>query len=454
MLDDTIVALGTPPGESGVAVVRMSGPRAADYALKLFQPVKAQDMTQKPGHTLTLGWLTDEGGQAVDQVLLALMYAPHSYTGEHTAEFHCHGGMSAVRACIRLCLQAGARLAAAGEFTQRAYLKDKIDLTQAEAIIDVIKAGSEKSLKIAVGQLKGRLRQQIEAVEDNFVELNALLLASMDFPEEMGNFDRGHAEAIVRRLQEQLEQLLRTAARNEIYRQGVRLVICGKPNVGKSSLLNYLLDQDKAIVTDIPGTTRDVVEDYIYMRGLPVRVMDTAGLRPTQDVVEQIGVEKTKEAIEQADIILFLLDAATGITGEDQRALAEIKAGKDSMVLVVNKTDAGEIADAAILGLPISARIAVKTGQGLEQLQELIADKITGGDRNDDMDIMVNLRQRQAMEQCREQVGQLLLSIGTQPLDCLSVDVQTVLDSLGEISGKNLAEEIVDRIFRDFCIGK
>jgi tRNA modification GTPase len=459
MLDDTIVALATPLGESGVAVVRLSGAQALVYAGRLFKPQKAQDMAKKAGHTLTLGWLTDETGAVIDQILLAVMRAPHSYTGEDVAEFHCHGGMYAVRACIRLCLQQGARLAEAGEFTQRAFLHDKVDLTQAEAIIDIIQARSERGLKIAADQLQGRLRQQVEALEDRLTELGALLIASLDFPEDVGDFDQDYAQQSLRCMQLQTEALLQAAARNAIYRDGVKMVICGKPNVGKSSLLNYLADREKAIITDIPGTTRDIVEADIYIQGVPVNLLDTAGLRATDDLVERLGMEKTRAALETADVILFMADGAGGVTPEDEQAFAAVAPYAERALLLINKADVMtvDLADAEMsFALPLRERslISVKTGQGLAELLALLAVKLTGSAAPDNLGVAINLRQQQALERYRDKIVQLLTLLPDAELDCLAVDLQEAADILGELSGKNLAEDSIERIFREFCVGK
>jgi tRNA modification GTPase len=468
MWDDTIVALATPPGESGIALVRMSGPAALTYAGHIFTPVTPPPAAERPSHSLTLGWLTEASGAVLDQVLLGVMRAPHSYTGEDVVEFNCHGGSQAVRACLRLCLAEGARPAEPGEFTERAFFHDKIDLTQAEALQGLIRAQSEQGLKIAAHQLQGHFREQIAALEDQLIAVDAALIASLDFPEEVGDFDRDGAAASLRQVASVLERLLVSADRGAIYRDGVRLVICGKPNVGKSSLLNRLIEQDKAIITDIPGTTRDIIEERINLNGIPLRLMDTAGLRETGDVVERIGVDKTKEALETADIILFVLDAAAEFTPEDAQAGAAVANFSPRIIRVFNKIDALEQGEIDAL-TPIrraeiffdnwdpsieSALISVQTGAGLEELWAAIARRLLGPGVNEGQELMVNLRQRQALQTCQERVEELQQSLDAASLDCLAIDLQEILDALGEVSGKNLSEDLITRIFRDFCIGK
>jgi len=457
MLEDTIVALATPPGESGIAIIRLSGKEAVRIAGNLFQPYYGQIMSEVPSHKLTLGWLLEDK-EPLDQILCVIMYGPHSYTGEDTAEFHCHGGMYVVHSCLRLCQQAGARMAMPGEFTQRAFLNGRIDLSQAEAIANIINAQSKKGLQIAAGQLKGQLRDLINAMEEDFIAMDALIIASMDFPDDVGDVDRMSIRESLIAIKQKLDRWLEAAGRNEIYRTGIRLVICGKPNVGKSSLLNCLIQKDKAIVTDIPGTTRDIIEDFINIAGIPVKIIDTAGLRETDDVVEKIGVSKTKTAVETADIVLFMLDVTTGATVGDWQAYAEIR-GKAPIILVYNKIDADHTVDfaetAKQFSLPEWVSISIQNDLGIGDLQELIYSQALGSaTRQEEMAVMVNLRQRDAMERCRQQVENLLATVDTETLDCLSIDVQNALDALGEISGKSLAEDILDRIFRDFCIGK
>ncbi|MCX5780865.1 MAG: tRNA uridine-5-carboxymethylaminomethyl(34) synthesis GTPase MnmE, partial [Firmicutes bacterium] len=407
--------------------------------------------------TLSLGWIIDQDGSKIDQVLLGMMRAPHSYTGEDVIEINCHGGSMPVRRCLQRCLAAGMRLAEPGEFTKRAFLNGRLELSQAEAVVDIIRAKTERGLKLAMQQLEGSL-SYLETIEDQLLNLNAIVEASLDFPEEVGEVDYEEAAAILTRVLTDMDQIIAAGRRNEIYRDGVKVVICGKPNVGKSSLLNALTKKDKAIVTEMPGTTRDVVEDFINIRGIPVKIMDTAGIRLTDDFVEKIGVEKSKAVIEQADLILFMLDLADGISQDDLDIYQTLK--RDRLIILVNKEDidrksisAEQLAD--LFPEVNLIRTSMINDTGLDELEKTIEEMVLYGSLPaDGMDIMINLRQKNALLRSREQVENALQNLGQVTPDCLGVDIWGALETLGEVSGKTLKEEVIDRIFRDFCIGK
>ena len=459
LLEDTIVAISTAIGESGIALIRMSGPQAAAILEQAFVPSSPrQAILPEDTHRLLLGWITSGTGVKLDEVLVSVMRAPHSYTGETVAEINCHGGYQAVTACLNRCLELGARMALPGEFTQRAFLNGRLDISQAEALKELIGAKSQKGLTLAVEQLHGRLRSKLEELEDLFTHLQGMTLASMDFPDDVGDLDEAEAIELIEQIQAQFARLYRASEQTEIYRSGIQLVICGKPNVGKSSLLNYLLNQEKAIVTNIPGTTRDIIEDFIHIQGVPVKLMDTAGIRETEETVEKIGVERTREAIAHADVLLFLLDTESGITEED-REVAALFREKENVLIFVNKTDCAQpkITEEALAQFGNRPHLfgSIRSRLGMEALEDAVMQQVgLEQTEQDDLEILTNVRQKQILKQCIAQADVIHESVGTTSLDCLAVEIDTALLLLGELSGRDLAEETMERIFRDFCIGK
>ncbi|NLB18072.1 MAG: tRNA uridine-5-carboxymethylaminomethyl(34) synthesis GTPase MnmE, partial [Syntrophomonadaceae bacterium] len=337
MLDDTIVAISTPPGEGGIALVRISGFQALEIAAQFIESRGGQELAELKSHTLTLSLVKDDDNQIVDEVLVGIMRAPRSYTGEDVVEINCHGGTLATRKALDLAVRAGARLAQPGEFTRRAFLNGRIDMVQAEAVIELIRARSEKALVLSAQNLQGALSKSVKEVEGQLILVNSRIEASIDFPEEVGDPPWQEIELSLVKAQAQLQALVAGGKRTRVYRDGVKVAIVGKPNVGKSSLLNVLVRQDKAIVTEIPGTTRDIIEDYINIKGIPVRIMDTAGIRATQDAIESIGVEKTRAAMGEAEIILFMADASSGLTAEDEEILKELE--QSHKLIIINKDD-------------------------------------------------------------------------------------------------------------------
>jgi tRNA modification GTPase len=454
-----IAAISTPPGEGGIAIVRLSGNKVIETVDGMFKPHRqGVQLKARPSHTLTLGWIIDPEGQVLDEALVSIMREPHSYTGEDVVEINCHGGTLPARQVLERVIQAGIRLAEPGEFTRRAFLNGRLDVSQAEAVIDVIRAKTDKAMQIAVRRLQGSTHRQVQQLEDELIQISALVEASLDFPDEVGDPDYVELRERLQQIVDQLDHMLEAARRADIYREGITIAIAGKPNVGKSSLLNALLRKDKAIVTDIPGTTRDVIEDWLNVKGIPVRILDTAGIRVTEDMVERIGVERSQEVIQQADLIIFLLDVTTGITAEDQFIYDSIAPNK--LIVLVNKEDLDdkkvteEDLDQMLGSVPI-IRGSVKEEIGLKELEDLIEELIlAGGLESDDLEMVVNLRQQQSLHQARQHVQEVLSYMETTTLDCLGVDLRGALESLGEVTGKNLKEEVLDRIFHDFCIGK
>jgi tRNA modification GTPase len=459
MFYDDIAAIATPPGEGGIAIIRLSGGQVIEKASKVFRPYHdGVDIRNKAGYSLTLGWIKDETGEDLDEVLLALMRAPHSYTGEDTVEIHCHGGILPARRCLEVVLHQGMRIAEPGEFTRRAFLHGRLDASQAEAVIDVIRAKSDKAMKLAVKQLSGHNSEYINTLEDRLLELNAMVEASLDFPDEVGELEYAKAEDIMLGSLAAIERLIQAGERAAIYREGIAAVICGKPNVGKSSLLNVLLKKERAIVTSIPGTTRDIIEEQLSIKGIPIRLVDTAGIRVTEDIVEKIGVERSQKVIREADLVIFLLDLGTGITAEDLAIYKEIK--NRNLIILANKEDLEEkhITEDELEHYFSGVRViwaSAREDKGIKELEDRVEEMILGGAlQADDLEIMVNLRQREALTRARKHLEDALQVMQTVPLDCLGVDIWGALEALGEITGKNLKEEVIDRMFTDFCIGK
>ncbi|MGB4702727.1 MAG: tRNA uridine-5-carboxymethylaminomethyl(34) synthesis GTPase MnmE [Syntrophomonadaceae bacterium] len=458
-LQDAIAAISTPPGEGGIAIVRLSGNKVIETVDKLFKPFRRDvELVKRPSHTLTLGWIIDEEGNPLDEVLVSIMREPHSYTGEDVVEINCHGGTLPARRVLERVLQMGIRLAEPGEFTRRAFLNGRLDASQAEAVIDIIRAKTDKAMQIAMRRLQGSTSRLVQQMEDELVLINAMVEASLDFPDEVGEPDYEEIKEKLEKIIAQLEHMLEAARRADIYRQGITVAIAGKPNVGKSSLLNALLRKERAIVTNIPGTTRDIIEDWLNIRGIPVKILDTAGIRDTEDIVEQIGVQRSREVIQQADLIIFLLDVTTGITPEDQYIYESIADGK--VIVLVNKEDLEdkkvreEELQQMFPDIPV-IRGSVKEEIGLEELESLIEQMVlAGGLNSDDLEMVVNLRQKQSLAAARQHLQDVLDTLQQVPLDCLGVDLQGALEALGEVTGKNLKEEVIDRIFHEFCIGK
>jgi tRNA modification GTPase len=459
MINDIIVAVSTPPGEGAIGIIRLSGEGVIEKVAKIFNPYNERlALTERRNFTLALGWIVAANGDRVDEVLIGIMRAPHSYTGEDVVEINCHGGSVALRACLQRCLDQGVRLAEPGEFTKRAFLNDRLDLDQAEAVLDIIRAKTERGLQLAVKQLAGRQGRFIAELEEKLLGLNARVDASLDFPEEVGELDQDQTRLILRETIDEIDRLLEAGRRVEVYREGIDLAIVGKPNVGKSSLLNALARKEKAIVTEIPGTTRDIVEEYINVRGIPVKLMDTAGIRATEDLVEKIGVEKAKELISQADLVVLVLDFGTGIAAEDMEIFQSIPAAK--RLVLVNKEDIARkaISEAELVEKFASSNIiraSVKEDYGLDELESAIEELLLQGSSSaDGLEIMINMRQKNALQKCRAHAENAWHELGQVPLDCLGVDIWGALECLGELSGRSLKDEIIDRIFHDFCIGK
>ena len=457
-LDDIIAAISTPLGSGGIGIVRMSGEGCIALADTLFRGKKK--LTEKASHTLSYGVFTDrEKGEVIDEVLVSVMKAPHTYTKEDIVEVNCHGGLLVTQRVLQAVLQAGARLAEPGEFTKRAFLNGRIDLTQAEAVIDLIQSKTELSRQAAVYQLEGRLKKAVRQMREEILDMIASIEAVIDYPDyDIEEETYSDMEQRAQEMLKRMEQLLAGADRGKILREGLKTVILGKPNVGKSSLLNWFLEEERAIVTDIPGTTRDTVEEYINIDGIPVKIVDTAGIRETGDVVERMGVEKSKQYAQQADLILMMLDASRPLEAEDKEILELIR-GKHSIVLL-NKSDLQQQLSAAELETFVPKEqirsVSVKENTGFDTVIDAIKIMFYHGQRTMTDEILLgNTRHQHALFAAKEAMERCLTTIRTRmPEDFISMDLQDASRALGEITGDVTDEEIIDRIFTKFCLGK
>jgi tRNA modification GTPase len=458
-MEDTIAAIATGMGEAGIAVVRISGRTAVATAARAFRSRRGASLEAARSHTLTYGWVVWPDGSVVDEVLAAVMHGPRSYTGEDVVEFHTHGGWVAVRRALDAVLAAGARLADPGEFTRRAFLNGRLDLAQAEAVIDIIRAKTERAMTVAVGQLSGALSDPVRRLRGDILEMTAHLEADIDFPElglevqTMASVESGCREVL-----SGIDRLLSGARQGRLLQEGLRVVIAGRPNVGKSSLLNRLVRENRAIVTDIPGTTRDVIEEWVNLNGIPVVFVDTAGIRETGELLEQLGVDRSREALRRADLVLFVVDAVSGILPEDQEVASSLPADR-AVIGVVNKVDAAgavlsDDVPELFKGAPTVALSAL-TGQGISELERLIAEAALGG-RMSTSDILVaNARHEEALRGARDHVTAALVSLEQgMGSDLVSIDLRAAYTDLGLITGDTAGEDLLDQIFSRFCIGK
>jgi tRNA modification GTPase len=455
---DTIAAISTPLGEAGIGIVRVSGPDAEAIARALFRPNRA--WPQLRSHHLYLGRIVDPVSQEiVDEVLLTIMRGPRTYTREDVVEIQCHSGVGVLRSILELTLAQGARLARPGEFTLRAFLSGRIDLTQAEAVLEVIQARTEAGLRMAAGHLQGGLGAAVQEIRDGLLDLLARVEAALDFPEEIGELPAAAFAVDLAKSMKTLERLAATYQEGRLLREGLLVVIAGRPNVGKSSLLNALLARDRAIVTEIPGTTRDLVEEVITLAGVMVRLSDTAGLRAAKDRVEELGIERTLERLAQADLVLYLVDGSLPLAPEARRDLEEL--GERPGLLVVNKIDLHQELDLAALkkatALPV-ARISALTGAGIEDLKREIVELTLKSGLNATGEIVTQARHYQHLQNCLgclAQARELLAAGEPAPAwELVALELQEAVRELGEITGQEVGEEVLERIFGEFCLGK
>lgn len=448
----TIAAISTPMGHGGIGIVRVSGDEALTIVQKVFVPKKKRPI--KP-YTLQLGKIVDEEGKDIDQVLISFFKAPRTYTGEDVCEINCHGGFMVTKQILALLLKMGAELAKPGEFTERAFLNGKMDLTQAEAVMDLIHSKSEKENTVAVKQVEGFLGEKIQQIKGKIVDLLVDMEANIDYPEyDVEEVENAKIQEVLRDSITQLQQLEATFSSGKILKEGVNTAIVGKPNVGKSSLLNALLHENRAIVTEIAGTTRDTIEEYVTIRGIPLKLIDTAGIRVTNDLVENIGIEKSKKAIQEAELVLLLLDVTSPLSEEDYALLQMVKEKKH--LLLVNKIDQERRFSAEELQDPQVIEISIKNGEGLERLEETIESMFSLQELDTDDAVMItNMRHQNLIVQAREELQNALQSVENGiPVDMLSIDIRNAIQHLGEITGETVSEEVIKGIFAKFCLGK
>jgi tRNA modification GTPase len=455
---DTIAAISTPMGEGAIAIVRLSGEESLHIANKIF---KGKQLTEVPSHTIHYGHIMDTAsGEMVEEVMISVMKAPRTFTRENVVEINCHGGLVSVNKVLQLVLENGARLAEPGEFTKRAFLNGRIDLSQAEAVMDLIRAKTDRAMSVAIGQMEGRLSKLIQHLRQELLETLAHVEVNIDYPEYDDVEEMTHSLLIERasKVLEEIEKLLVTSQQGKILREGLSTVIIGRPNVGKSSLLNSLVHENKAIVTDIPGTTRDVIEEYVNVRGVPLRLLDTAGIRETEDIVERIGVERSRKVLKEADLILLVLNYNDELTIEDEK-LFEATQGMD-VIVIVNKTDlpkninmerVKELSkDNPLLTTSLLEEV------GIDQLEEAISSLFfTGSIEAHDMTYVSNSRHIALLSQAKKTIQDAIDGIHSGvPIDLVQIDLTRTWELLGEIIGDAVHESLIDQLFSQFCLGK
>src|SRR5437762_3518367 len=445
-VSDTIAAISTPPGEGAIALVRVSGANAIEVADKIFHGKETP--SQFEPHVQHFGEIFGPEGRLIDQVVLSVHRAPASYTGEHLVEISCHGGTLVSAKLLEVCLRAGARAARPGEFTERAFLNGKMDLTQAEAVIDLIRAKTDLALRSATEQLEGRLGEQIGKIRDELVELLAHINASIDFPEEGITPDEGETlRARLDSIREEIAALLATADQGRILREGVRVVIYGATNAGKSSLLNRLLGYDRVIVSDTHGTTRDTIEETVNLEGVPIRLLDTAGLRTSASELEREGIARTEKSLQLADLRLHIVDG-----NAPRPPHFEERADNGSEIVLLNKSDLPENSDWKNFHV---LRISCTTGEGLAQLQEEILSRITKQNVRPESTVAINIRHRACLRRALESYDRARAALGQKlPPEYVAVDLNETLRAVGEVIGAVDVEDILDSVFGQFCIGK
>ena len=455
MLFDTIAAISTPKGEGGIAIIRISGDKSFEILDKIF--IKKNPNADLGFYKLNYGFIKD-GEKTIDEVMAVRLKAPRSYTCEDIVEINCHGGTLVSEKVLELVLRNGARHAESGEFTKRAFMNGRIDLSQAEAVMDIIQGKTEKSVSLSLDQLRGDLRDKVNEFKKALLDITAHVNVVLDYPEE------GIDDPLPVELRDNLEKVYEEANRlidsyntGKKIKEGIKTVIVGKPNVGKSTLLNALLHEERAIVTHIAGTTRDVIEEIINIKGIPLVLVDTAGIRKTDDIVENIGVEKSKQFIEKADLVLLVLDASKKLETEDIEVITKIKENNKKVIVLLNKIDLNKKINLEGHNLENIVEISAKDNIGIEDMQEKIYSYIVEEDVENSSEklIITNIRHKTALEKTKDAIRNIFETIDMGlPMDLISVDLKEALDSLSEITGEISSEDILDHVFGNFCVGK
>ena len=457
-MEDTIAAVATAYGEGGIGIIRISGEKALSILEEVFE--FAGETSQIVNRRMTYGRIVDrENEQIIDEVLAVYMKGPKTYTAEDVVEINCHGSMVSLRKTLALVLRKGARLAEPGEFTKRAFLNGRLDLSQAEAVIDIIKAKTDRSFDVAMSQLEGALSLRVTEIRQKLLDLLVDITVNIDYPDEdIEELTYDKIEENILLIGEMIEKLLSTADTGRMIREGIRVAIVGKPNVGKSSLMNSLLRETRAIVTEIPGTTRDTIEEAISIRNIPVYLVDTAGIRETSDEVERLGIERSKAAFNEADFIIFIMDGSSAISDED-REIASYLDGRDSVVLI-NKNDLerGFTNDDVreLVNDPVIIETSLINNEGIEEIENHIEELVYGGELSQHDSTMVNnVRHIELLKQSRDSLRDAMeMTLAREALDFIEVDVRNAYDLLGEIIGETVSDDIINEVFARFCLGK
>ena len=455
---DTIAAIATPMTGAGIGVIRISGEDAFSIGEKMFRPYKeGKILSEQPSYTIHYGTIVD-GEETIDEVIVLLMKGPHSYTAEDTVEIDCHGGVFVMKKVLELAIRCGARPAEPGEFTKRAFLNGRIDLSQAEAVMDVIDAKNNYALKSSVRQLKGSLLQKIKEMREAILYEIAFIESALDDPEHI-SLD-GYTQKLgdkVDNLLKNADQLLISSQNGRILKEGIRTVIIGKPNAGKSSLMNVLVGSNRAIVTDMAGTTRDILEEQIQLKGLSLHIVDTAGIRKTDDPVEKIGVERAKEAVREADLILYVVDSSALLDENDEEIISFLQ--DENVIVLLNKTDLPTVTGPEEIQKKLSKPsvcISVREETGMDELSDLIESMFLSGDISfNDQVYLTNIRHQTAMRNAKESLEKVKESLELgMPEDFFSIDLMDAYETLGSIIGESVGEDLVNEIFSKFCMGK
>jgi tRNA modification GTPase len=458
---ETIAAISTAMGEGAIAIVRLSGDEAFQIAEKLFQSVSGKKISEERSHTIHYGHIIDPGTKTVvEEVMVSIMKGPRTFTKEDVVEINCHGGLVSVNRVLQLCLRYGARLAEPGEFTKRAFLNGRIDLSQAEAVMDLIRAKTDRAMNVALGQMEGRLSKLIQKLRQELLETLAQIEVNIDYPEydDVEEMTHRMLKEKANYVRQEIEHLLQTSQQGKILREGLSTVIVGRPNVGKSSLLNSLVQENKAIVTDIPGTTRDVIEEYVNVRGVPLRLLDTAGIRETEDIVEKIGVERSRQVLKEADLLLLVLNYSDELTKEDEDLFDVVKGM--NVIVIVNKTDLPQKVNMERIRELAHNHKLITTSlideKGVEELEEAIADLFfTGSIESGDMTYVSNSRHIALLDQALQAIKDVKdgIEVGT-PIDIIQIDLTRTWELLGEIIGESVQDSLINQLFSQFCLGK